>query len=85
LARYIILKELKEMQPKFGNIYIKVLKEMLPKFGNIYKIYSLFKNYKFFYIFWAKYFGNFKNGQKKCPKIENPKTVLQKKHFCDHN
>ena len=43
------------------------------------------KTSKIFNIFWGKYFGNFKNGQKKCPKIENPKTVLQKKHFCDHN
>jgi hypothetical protein len=24
------------------------------------------------------FFGNFKNGQKKCPKIEKAKTVLQK-------
>ena len=39
----------------------------------------------FFIYFWGKYFGNLKNGQKKCPKIENPKTVLQKNHFCDHN
>ena len=35
--------------------------------------------------FWAKYFGNLKNGQKKCPKIEIPETVLKKKHICDHN
>ena len=40
---------------------------------------------KIFFYFWAKYFGNLKNGQKKCPKIENPKTVLQKNHFCYHN
>jgi hypothetical protein len=38
-----------------------------------------------FKIFSQDFFGKFKNGQKKCPKIENAKTVSQKTLVCDHN
>jgi len=34
--------------------------------------------YKTFDYFWAKYFGNFKNGQKKCPKMKIGKYFAQK-------
>ena len=56
------------------------------------EINGFFKYFKIIYFslifsifFWAKYFGNLKNGQKKCPKIEIPESVLKKNHFCDHN
>jgi len=36
-------------------------------------------------ILMGKYFRISKNGQKKCPKIENPKYFAQKSDLCDHN
>ena len=36
-------------------------------------------------FFTGKFFGNFKNGQKKCPKIDFAKTLSPKYMFCDHN
>jgi len=33
----------------------------------------------------GKFFQIFKNGQKKCPKFENPKYFAQKAGLCDHN
>jgi hypothetical protein len=33
----------------------------------------------------GKFFGILKNGQKKCPKFENPKYFAQKASRCDHN
>jgi hypothetical protein len=54
--------------------------------GRFFKYFKIiYLTLIFFNIFWAKYFGNLKNGQKKCPKIEIPEIVLQKIHFCDHN
>jgi len=38
-----------------------------------------------FSIFSQDFFGKFKNGQKKCPKIEKAETVLGKWKVCDHN
>jgi len=47
---------------------------------NIYKLGKLKEpsNIEYSYIFWGKYFGKVKNGQKKCPKTEKGKTVLPK-------
>jgi len=38
-----------------------------------------------FSVFSQDFFGKFKNGQKKCPKIEKAKSVPQKRKVCDHN
>ena len=40
------------------------------------------KSYEFLL---GKFFQIFKNGQKKCPKFENPKYFAQKAGLCDHN
>ena len=32
-----------------------------------------------------KYFGIFKNGQKKCPKLKRAERLSQKCNCCDHN
>jgi len=48
-------------------------------FGDLFSLSRLKNNiYKNFKYFWAKYFGNFKNGQKKCPKMKIRKYFAQK-------
>jgi hypothetical protein len=56
--------------PEYYSVSLSRLK------NNIYKTYE---------NFWAKYFGNLKNGQKKCPKMKIRKYFAQKDMVCDHN
>jgi hypothetical protein len=52
----------------------------LSYFGNL--LYYLLNFHGFLS---QKYFGIFKNGQKKCPKLKKAERLSQKCNICDHN
>jgi len=51
---------------------------MITKFKKLFLIYTVKINYAHKQFFYPKDFRVFKNGQKKCPKMKNPKYFWEK-------